>query len=119
MDTIREIKRLKFENILWIIFAVLCILNVVGDYDQELYLIHNNYYYKEKSDKIFEFTLTITLLIYIYFFCRNYSALKNASSNQKELYEIKLFGSIFLIVGIICLIYFQNKQTSFIGSPSL
>lgn len=117
-NIINEIKRLKFEEFLWIIFAILSILNVYGDKEEEKYVITNQKFYKNKSNKIFEITLIVTLLIYSYFFIRNYNALKNASLNEKKLYEIKLFGSSLLIAGVILLIYFQFNQTSFIGSPA-
>ena len=114
-----EIQRLHFENFLWILFAVLSILNVVGDYDEEKYLENNNNEFRRKSNSIFEFTLIITLIIYVYFFLRNFDALEKASEEEKRLFAIKLLGSSFLIAGIVCLIFFQSKQTSFIGSPAL
>lgn len=114
-----EINRLNFEDIIWIVFAVLCLINISGDYNEKEYLKSNNNRYKNAANKIFEFTLFMTLLIYIYFLIRNYKAYKNTTEEQKELYTIKLFGSIFLIVGIICLIYFQSKQTNFNDSPAL
>lgn len=114
-----EIKRLKFEDLLWLTFAILSFLNIFGDYEDREFLKTNEQKYKNTSNKVFTFTLIITLLIYIYFFQRNYKALEKASESQKELFEIKLLGSSFLIVGIICLIYFQTKQNSFIGSPAL
>ena len=57
-----ELKRLNFENFLWVIFAVLCIINVYGDYNDEEYLITNNKEFKTKSNYIFETTLIITFL---------------------------------------------------------
>ena len=49
----------------------------------------------------------------------NYNALNKASDEMKSLYEIKLLGSIFLIAGVVCLLYFQFNQKNFIGSPAL
>ena len=31
-ETLTELKRLKFDDFLWIIFAILCIMNVYVDY---------------------------------------------------------------------------------------
>lgn len=118
-NTNDEINRLHFENILWITFAILSILNIRGDYDEELYIKTNNNLYEKESNKIFEFTLIVTLFIYLYFFERNYKAYKRASNNQQELYMSKVIGSVLLISGVICLIYFQVNQTSFIGSPAI
>ena len=50
---------------------------------------------------------------------RNYNSINSVSNDMKEIYEIKFLGSLFLIIGILCLIYFQEKQTSFVGSPAL
>ena len=114
-----EINRLEFENILWLIFAIVCLLNIVGDYEEEIYIKNNDYKYKNKANKVFELTLSVTFLIYVYFAIRNYNALNKASDEMKSLYEIKLLGSIFLIAGVVCLLYFQFNQKNFIGSPAL
>ena len=113
-----EIKRLKWENTIWIVFAFLCLLNIAGDNDEINYLRRNNINFKREANTIFEFTLTVTFLIYLYFFTRNVNQLEK-NQDKKELYEIKVFGSVFLISGIICLIYFQKKQKNFTGSPAL
>lgn len=118
-NTLEELKRLKFEDFLWIVFGILCFLNVYGDYNDKEDLLTHNKYYKSNSNKIFELTLIITFFIYLYFLSRNYKFYKKASFKDKNDYYIKLLGSSFLLVGVICLIYFQTKQSSFIGSPAL
>lgn len=45
--------------------------------------------------------------------------LNRVSGSQKALYRIKLLGSSLLLAGVICLIYFQVNNNSFIGSPAL
>lgn len=114
-----ELKRLNFEDFLWIIFAILAFTNIYGDYNDKEFLITNNPSFQIKSNTIFEITLLVTFFIYLYFLKRNYNFYKKASSENKELYFIKLLGSSFLIAGVICLIYFQTKQRAFIGSPAL
>ena len=114
-----ELKRLNFEDALWIIFAILCFLNVFGDYLEKEYLKTDINNYDKQSNEVFTFTLIVTLFIYIYFFLRNYNIYKNVSQQQKSLYSIKVMGSVFLIAGVICLLYFQKNNKSFIGSPSL
>lgn len=118
-NIINEIKRLEFEDFLWVVFAIISIINIYGDYNEKEYLKTNNKTFENKSNKIFEFTLTIALLIYIYFFSRNYNAYKESTIEKRNLYTIKLLGSSLLIAGVLCLLYFQKNQTSFIGSPSL
>lgn len=118
-EILDELKRLKFEDFLWITFAILCIINVYGDYNDKEFLITKNKIYKDKSNNIFEITLIVTFLIYLYFLKRNYKFYKKADFKDKELYSIKVLGSVFLLMGVICLIYFQTNQSSFIGSPAL
>lgn len=115
----KEIQRLNFEDLLWIIFALLSLLNVYGDYDLKKYIESHDNEYKSESDKIFTLTLIVTFFIYVYFFLRNYKVYEQVLENQKKLYSIKVLGSIFLIVGIVFLLYFQRKQTSFTGSPAI
>lgn len=117
-NIIKEIKRLKFEEFLWTIFIIISILNIYGNKLEEKFIITKQREYEKKSDKIFKITLIIVLLIYTYFFIRNYNAYKKSSLNEKKLYEKKLLGSSLLIAGILLLIYFQFKQKSFIGSPA-
>ena len=114
-----KINRLKFENILWLIFAIISIMNIYGDNDEIEYLETNDKSYEKKSNEIFKFTLMVTLFIYIYFFLRNLKAYENATVEEKNLYLIKLLGSSLLIAGVLCLIYFQENETSFVGSPAL
>ena len=109
-DTANQMKKLKFEELLWIIFAIISLLNVYGDKIEEEYVTTKQEIYHDKSNKIFEITLMVTLLIYIYFFIRNYKALEKVSYHEKRLYEIRLLGSSFLIAGILLLIYFQTHQ---------
>lgn len=116
-DVNEKLKRLDFEDFLLIVFICLNVLNMVGDYYERIYLKSNDLNYKRWSNKIFEFTLFVTIIIYFYFLGRNWESYRDISFEQKGLYGIKLFGTILVIVGIICLFYFQRKQSDFIGVP--
>lgn len=107
---------LEFEKFLLLLFAALCFINIVGTSDTEKYLETKDSKYINKANNIFIFTLSITFLIYVYFFIRNYKAYESSNTNQRDIYRIKLLGSSFLIAGILCLLYFQNKQVDFIGT---
>ena len=115
----KEINRLNFENIIWIIFAILSIANIIGDNNEKHFLQTYNHDYKDNANHIFELTITFTLIIYIYFLMRNYNAFSKCSYKEKSLYAIKVLGSSFLIAGSICLLYFQFKQKDFNDSPAL
>lgn len=118
-EIINEIKRLDFENFLWILFAILATLNIIGDEKEEEYLLTNDINLQTRSDNIFKLTLVVTFFIYLYFLIRNWHFYEIADESQKQLYLVKLLGSSFLIAGIVCLIYFQFKESSFVGSPAL
>ena len=114
-----ELDRLHYENLLWVIFAIIAVLNITGDYNEEQILKTNNQIYKKKANEIFLISIITTIAIYFYFIRRNATAFKEADICDKEDYFIKLLGSTFLIAGAICLLYFQSKRNSFIGSPSV
>ena len=81
-------------------FAIIFLLNIYKDKVGEEYVITNQEIYQDKSNKIFEIILIVTLLIYIYFFIRNYKVLEKTSCHKK-----RLLGSCFFIADIL-LIYF-------------
>jgi magnesium-transporting ATPase (P-type) len=112
-----EIKRLDFEDLIWIVFIILSIGSIVGDNYQKIYIKTKNNSYKNKANNLFEIILFITLLIYIYFIIRNYYFWKKESN--KQLYFIKLLGSAFLLAGVLCLIYFQTHENDFVGTPAI
>lgn len=114
-----DLDRLNFEDKIWLVFTIISILNIKGTFKEKEYLITNSEYSKRISNNIFLFTLIISFFIYLYFLHRNHLAYIDASSNQKNLYKVKMLGSILLIIGVICLIYFQTNQTSLIDSPTI
>lgn len=65
-NEISELKRLHFENVIWIVFAGLCVLNILGDNDEIFYIERNDVSYKNEANTIFELTLTMTFFIYIF-----------------------------------------------------
>lgn len=67
-----EIRRLNFEDLLWIIFIVTSILNIIGNDYQKRYVVSNNENYENMANNIYVFILIIVLFIYLYFFNRNY-----------------------------------------------
>ena len=114
-----DVKRLNFEDYIWIIFAILAFLNILGDNLQKEFIRKKDKAFEEKANNIFLFTLIISFIIYIYFFYRNYKVFINANENEKSLLIIKLGGSALLIAGVVALIYFQINQTDFIGTPAI
>ncbi len=117
MSNDKELKALNFEISLSIIFIILSLLNIWADIEEKEYVRTHKNKYKIDANKIFKITIFVSILIYIYYFIRNYNAYENTSKNNKKLFAIKLWGSSLYIAGALCLLYFQNKQTSFLGTP--
>ncbi len=118
-EVLSKINRLKLEDLIWIIFIILSVANIYGDKLEKDYLRTNNKKLDEKANLVFEIILIVTFFIYIYFWQRNYNDYKKASIENKKLFMVKLLGSSFLIAGIICLLYFQSKNSGFIGTPAI
>lgn len=103
----QEIERIKFEDILSLVFIVTSILNIYGDKLHIEYIATNSREKELMARDIYKLVLIITILIYLYFLNRNYSFLKTAYENRQntKLPFIRLMGSVFLIVGVILLLY--------------
>ena len=112
-----DLKRLNFENFIWVVFIGLSIFDIVGDEYLKKFIITNDKKDELVANKIFLIILFISFFIYLYFLIRNVNAYERASVEEKSLLSVKVFGSIFFLVGVICLIYFQYNQTDFIGTP--
>jgi len=118
-EKIKELNRLNFEDILWIIFIGLSILNIVSNNLQKEYVITENQFYENKANNISIKVLTILVFVYLYFFIRNYNMYKN-KENPTDSDLVKVVGSLFFVIGAICLLYFQVKSDdNFIGGPAI
>lgn len=118
MDNEKEeqIKRLSFENFIWVVFIIISALDIYGDELVKKYIRENDKVADVKAKKVFFYILIITVIIYIYFFIRNYYDFKKHP--QEDEYKVRLLGSIFILVGSICLLYFQLKTSTVTESPS-
>lgn len=103
------VKRLNFENLIWVIFIVISILDIYGDELIKKEILYNDKISGNKANKLFLGITSFSILIYIYFLIRNYSDCKK--NNYETHYEVRLLGSIFVLVGTLCFLYFQIKNT--------
>lgn len=115
----KDIEQLNFEDFLFLVFAFVSFMNISGNSLIKEYINKKDNYYMDSANKIFEFTLNVTLIIYIYFLIRNYNSYVSVSEEKRTLYLTKLLGSCFLITGVLLLLYFQTNQKSFVGSPAV
>jgi len=111
-----DLDRLNFEDIIWYIFIGISILNIIGDKFLKEFIISKDKNKEKEANYLFLIIIIITILIYIYFFIRNYNAYIKCSEEEKEIYLVKLFGSVFFVVGGVCLLYFQVNNSDFIGT---
>lgn len=114
-----QIKNLSTEEILSSAFIVLGILSIYGDEIQKKYIKTKNRAYEEQANNIFDLILFITLILYLIFLYRNYKRYQESPENTKYLFEIKLLGSLLLLAGILCTIYFQQNIKTPTAAPEL
>lgn len=105
-----ELSRLRFEDYLWLFYGSIIIANIFGNYYEKEYLTTHDKATEIKYNSIFEIILILTFFIYIYLLLRNYNKYQNAPENEKSVYLVRVFGAVFLIVGILCFIYYQDYQ---------
>ena len=109
MDNQDLIKRLNFENLIWITFIIISLIDIYGDELIKQSVILNDINSEKKAQNLFLGVSLISILVYIYFLYRNYSDYK---TNCSKYNEIRLIGSSLILVGTFCLLYFQlyNKK---------
>ncbi|MGM9970694.1 MAG: hypothetical protein ACI35S_09910 [Anaeroplasma sp.] len=116
-----EIKRLKYENLIWILFIVACIMNIFADTIQTQFLKTNSENKEKEARELYIFVLILTIIIYMYFANRNYNFLKEAFNNNEDtsLLEYRFIGSILLIIGISFILYYQINSKRTQGSVAI
>ena len=114
-----ELERLDFEKMLWIILIGAGVLNIIGDTYEQEYITTKDREAQKKGHEIFEFTIFVSFVIYIYYFWRNYTFYKNETTAKKRIYLVNLVGSIFLLGAALCFIYFEEEDEFFEGTPSI
>ena len=120
-EIVENIKKLKIQDFLFVVFAIVSFL-FLSDF---MYYSNNTTFLGKISSTITKLLIptklglnSMMINIKRNSLLKSYEAYKNISNEKKDLYFIKLYGSCFFIAGAICLLYFQEKQTSFIGGPA-
>lgn len=109
------IKRLSFENIIWLTFIVVSALDIYGDELIKKSVRENDESAQRRSENLFLFVSLISILVYIYFLYRNYSDYKKY---HNDLYGIRLFASGLILTGTLLLFYFQINVNNNADLPS-
>lgn len=114
-----QMKELNIEDTFSVVFIVLGILSIYGDYIQRKYLRTKNKNLQEQAMSVFNLILWITVILYLLFLYRNYQAYQKSTQNQKKLFSVKLLGSCFFLAGILCSLYFFKGSQNSIGAPEI
>ena len=114
-----DLTRLNIDDFLFIILIIARFFNICGDQYQKSYIKNNANYLKSKASNFYLISLLITIVVYFYFTYKNYHMYKKCEEKDKYLFEIKLIGSVTLIVGALYLVYFQMNDPNFIDPPEI
>lgn len=115
-DVDSVVKRLRFEDFIWISFIVISILDIYGDSLIRRSLLREDKEANKKANHLFLGIVSFSILIYIYFFARNFNDYQKYKTKS---YEVRLVGSSLVLLGTFCLFYFQLTNTKEIDSTSV
>ena len=116
-DIKNEINNINIDQSLSGIFIILSIATIIGDQFVKKYYKNKDIRSYKTAKKIFITSLTVTLLIYIYFLRNSKRDYYERIAQNEESFPnlIRLVGSILLVVGISCLLYFQITDDELTG----
>ena len=103
----KEIKNFTFQDIISIVFIVASVLNIIACDKEKEYVISNNKKDKITANNIYILVLLIFICLYTYFIKVNYNSYSNCKDYESEAFLIRLYGSIFFLVGGVCFLYFR------------
>lgn len=109
-----EIEELKIDEVIWIIFIFLSILNIIGDECKKEYCLNkNNINNDEIAKNIFTFTIFISSVVYIYISYKKYQRLKFSYQNKKNITITKkrFLASILVVIASIIYLSCQLEET--------
>lgn len=114
-------EELELEKIIWGIFIISSLLNIVSDNLQIDYLDNNDKNKLDNAYKVSLFVLILSIVLNSYFVIRNYRDYRNninnnSNKNKSFFLLIRLIGSILLILGVCCSLYYLVNNKNSIGS---
>lgn len=89
IDFEKNIKCLNFEDMIWILFAFLCFINIYGNSLEKKHTINNDSIFQSKADDVFIITLTITFLFISIFLLEIIMHLKTLLKIKKSYMPLK------------------------------
>ena len=111
-----EIKNFTKQDIISIIFVIAAICNIIASDKEKEYIISKDVHDKKIANNIYIIILLIFIILYIYFIKANYKAYNGCDFNDKDKNLIRLYGSIFFLIGALCFLCFRINDKNDIQS---
>ena len=114
MNVDYEIESLKIDEVIWVVFIFLSIINIFGDECKKEYYVNDNTEREELAKKIFLFTLFISFIVYIYISYIKYKRLRYCYDNNLDCScaRARFFGSVMVVIASGIFLYCQMKETT-------
>ena len=115
------IHNLSRDNILSTIIIGVTLLTITGNNTYKKYYKTGLTKYINNARTLYLISLFCALIIYIIFEISNYETLKRkvmTSSNPKSAF-IRLVGSVLIVIGTLCFIYYQSNEEYPAGGPEV
>lgn len=103
-----RIKELQIDEIIWIVFITISIINIIGDEIEKDYCTTQNQDKLNKAKNIFTFTLFASLLVYCYLLYLRYNKYKKNPNNY--LNKDRFFASVLVVAASAIFLYCQLKD---------
>lgn len=107
-----KLKNLKIDEGLSGIFIILSIITIIGDEFVKKYYIFKDKEAYKYAKILFISSLTVSFCIYVYFAKQNKEKYFERLAKNEETGPnlVRLIGSILVVVGIGCLIFYQVTE---------
>lgn len=109
------LKKIRVENIIWIIYFGLIALCLYGNKIEKHYVYYEDNYSKQKYREIIIIVFIIALSVYSYFLYDSYKDVNNLkptdSKKKKDLNQLSLLGSTLIWISGIIFLYIAIVDT--------
>lgn len=109
------LKKIKAENIVWIIYFALIALCLYGNKIEKHYVIYQDSYSKNKYRQITIFIFIVAIAVYLYFFCDSYQDVihlkETDPQKKKDLNKLSFLGSTLILLSGIIFLYIAIVDT--------
>ena len=114
MNNIAILEEIETENFVWIIYLFIIGLSFLANKFEKDYYIKGNIDDKEKYRTINTFIFSVALVIYIYFFRKNFDTVKNLKCNNSydkvRFNQLNLTATTLVVIAGIIYLYIAIKD---------